>query len=946
MTVPKSSQPDTPPPHPAPPPSAPRPAAAAAAPPPPPAGGTVAAAAARQWAKKRQEALRRADEIREVRRAAAAARAARAASARDEASAVVVVTPPARVEAAPRRDEEGGAAHGEACACAECEWLCSLRSAAPATPEVARRRRSSAETLPTAAPRPASGRGRMTTRAMAARGKGSECASPRTASTHRASDSGRADDGVAGGVEAASAGKRDTGRKRRKQWSVLSPGELVLPYVAGTPEGEFEGGASVPRYGRAAPEEEEEEEEEGGESEWEDGEAADEDSFEGEEVGAEGEEEEEDGEEEEGEEWEDAEEGEEDGEKAAPDAVDAMGDGEAGGWPEGHEAAAEELAAADGSPHAHEAAEDAREQTPCGPATPPRPPSAPPPPPPAADSPPRLVPPTPPPRPRAPAAFAVPSPSPLPPPSSSPAPPPSPSPRAAPRTPVGKLGKPKPPRPPQREEGERVFRQMVDKRQCRRVNRQPFSGAIAAWRAAADGAKGGGRQPLEPLDRPARPRVRVIVRCRPLFAAEERRGDFDVVTVRRPRAVVVHRCCMRPDLKRMFIEHVSFGVGEAYGAAASTEEVCGGGVGELLRHVRGGGCATLFMYGQTGSGKTYTMAGIERLAAAALLPDAPAGAPPLGHLSCFEIAGSRCVDLLAERAGVELPLKPDASGRTAPAGAARAEVRSAAELLAALSLAKARRATSATGANAESSRSHAVCELVLRGCGARPPMLTLVDCAGSERKEDNDAHTAAQRKEGAEINESLFALKECMRQWVAAQEGKAGVHVPFRMSALTRVLADSFTRRDTQMAVVGTVSPSCNDTEHSIHTLKTVAMLAGAEGAIKEAKQEVKRVVAPPPMHMVPPKLWDEARVRKWVAEAKDGLLTPLLDVLPAGMSGKGLMRMTVKQMETMWAASPELANAVFNELRVETTRAEAATRKARLGQRDAEQRHRAGIVG
>jgi len=33
-------------------------------------------------------------------------------------------------------------------------------------------------------------------------------------------------------------------------------------------------------------------------------------------------------------------------------------------------------------------------------------------------------------------------------------------------------------------------------------------------------------------------------------------------------------------------------------------------------------------------------------------------------------------------------------------------------------------------------------------------------------------------------------------------------HVPYRNSALTRVLEESFTRKDTLMAVVGTLSPA------------------------------------------------------------------------------------------------------------------------------------------
>ena len=35
-------------------------------------------------------------------------------------------------------------------------------------------------------------------------------------------------------------------------------------------------------------------------------------------------------------------------------------------------------------------------------------------------------------------------------------------------------------------------------------------------------------------------------------------------------------------------------------------------------------------------------------------------------------------------------------------------------------------------------------------------------------------HDADRRKEGAEINQSLHALKECMRHWVLVQDGRNG----------------------------------------------------------------------------------------------------------------------------------------------------------------------------
>ena len=113
------------------------------------------------------------------------------------------------------------------------------------------------------------------------------------------------------------------------------------------------------------------------------------------------------------------------------------------------------------------------------------------------------------------------------------------------------------------------------------------------------------------------------MRKRPLFAHEESKGEFDVVSVREGGQIVVHNCCMQPDLKRMFLRHTQYCVSEAFGEAADTPEVCERGVHPLLSNVQSGGCSTLFMYGQTGSGKTHTMAGIEQYAASVLLPSEP-----------------------------------------------------------------------------------------------------------------------------------------------------------------------------------------------------------------------------------------------------------------------------------------------------------------------------------
>ena len=105
------------------------------------------------------------------------------------------------------------------------------------------------------------------------------------------------------------------------------------------------------------------------------------------------------------------------------------------------------------------------------------------------------------------------------------------------------------------------------------------------------------------------------------------------------------------------------------------------------------------------------------------------------------------------------------------------------------------RSTGATGANADSSRSHAILQIRLRVYAptyetedsGEAGRISFIDLAGSERASDTTDTDKQRRMEGAEINTSLLALKECIR--ALGQESK---HTPFRQSKLTQVLKDSF----------------------------------------------------------------------------------------------------------------------------------------------------------
>jgi kinesin family protein 2/24 len=79
--------------------------------------------------------------------------------------------------------------------------------------------------------------------------------------------------------------------------------------------------------------------------------------------------------------------------------------------------------------------------------------------------------------------------------------------------------------------------------------------------------------------------------------------------------------------------------------------------------------------------------------------------------------------------------------------------------------------------------------------------------------------------DGAEINKSLLALKECIRALDLEKK-----HLPFRGSKLTQVLKDSFTG-NSKTTMIANVSPANSCCEHTLNTLRYA-------DRVKELKKE------------------------------------------------------------------------------------------------------------
>jgi kinesin family protein 2/24 len=115
----------------------------------------------------------------------------------------------------------------------------------------------------------------------------------------------------------------------------------------------------------------------------------------------------------------------------------------------------------------------------------------------------------------------------------------------------------------------------------------------------------------------------------------------------------------------------------------------------------------------------------------------------------------------------------------------------------------------------DSSRSHGILQISIRnGRGKVVGKISFIDLAGSERGADTLNQNKQTRMDGAEINKSLLALKECIR---ALDQDKR--HTPFRGSKFTLVLKDSF-MGNCKTLMIANVSPPASCCEHTLNTLR------------------------------------------------------------------------------------------------------------------------------
>ena len=278
---------------------------------------------------------------------------------------------------------------------------------------------------------------------------------------------------------------------------------------------------------------------------------------------------------------------------------------------------------------------------------------------------------------------------------------------------------------------------------------------------------------------------------------------------------------------------------------------------------------TVFAYGMTGTGKTFSMQGTR---------DSP-GVIPLAitdifsyiretphrefllRVSYLEIYNEKIHDLLSPAAAAavgpgapqpeEIKLREDNKRGVFAYPLKEEIVQSPTQLLRVIARGDQSRKTRSTQYNAQSSRSHAVVQIVVESRerapaekaindkrsplvpgGVRVSTLSMIDLAGSERAAENKER----RTEGAHINKSLLTLGTVIARLSGDTDGggtasdKDGKHLPYRDSKLTRLLQPALSGNSLvsilctiQISSTGSVASANSHTGETLNTLKFAA---------------------------------------------------------------------------------------------------------------------------
>jgi hypothetical protein len=382
----------------------------------------------------------------------------------------------------------------------------------------------------------------------------------------------------------------------------------------------------------------------------------------------------------------------------------------------------------------------------------------------------------------------------------------------------------------------------VPVRLCNKSNLQDFLSMITNYRAKFV------FRPLRESDPVKGHQITVCIRKRPFNEKEVARNEVDVISVPSRDEIVVHENKTKLDCTKYF-ENQHFKFDYAFDETCSNKLVYKYTAKPLVQNVFEGGMATCFAYGQAGSGKTHTMGGhtknyCEKGIYSMTAEDVFMFLNSHNYRDLnlvvsarfFEIYCGEILDLLVKK--YKLQILEDRRKQVQILGLTEKVVNSVDELLEVIQQVNTARESGKTPANSNSSRSHAVFQIILRRKGIKDihGQFSLIELADNETGTDTSCVNKQARIEGAEINKSLLALKECIRAL-----GKKGTHLPFRSSKLTQILRDSFTGKKSKTCVIAMINPGMSSSGCSLNTLRFADRIKEQKYKTDEHLQQQKK---------------------------------------------------------------------------------------------------------
>ncbi|KAL3829272.1 hypothetical protein ACJIZ3_018074 [Penstemon smallii] len=266
----------------------------------------------------------------------------------------------------------------------------------------------------------------------------------------------------------------------------------------------------------------------------------------------------------------------------------------------------------------------------------------------------------------------------------------------------------------------------------------------------------------------------------------------------------------------------------------------------LIENCLAGFNSSVFAYGQTGSGKTYTIWG----ASNSLLEEDQQGLAPrvfrrlferideeqvkqadsqlvyMCRCSFLEIYNEQITDLL-DPSQKNLQIREDVKTGVYVENLREEGVSSMKDVSQLLIKGLSNRRTSATYANAESSRSHSVFTCVIESRNKstsdglsrlKMSRMNFVDLAGSERQKQTGAG-GERLKEAGNINRSLSQLGNLINILAEISQTGKQRHIPYRDSKLTFLLQESL-GGNAKLAMICAISPHQSCKNETLSTLR------------------------------------------------------------------------------------------------------------------------------